>query len=171
MVIEKIKRRFMRLYKQQKIKNPKQQTYTNIEKFDEFVAKTLGLLYTAFPVPRELNACKDYGLQYVYEKSIRHVMLTDEEDFEAKIFYSTVQWLHQSGYIIIGREKKFPLGFEEVVLTTKGLVVLKAVPASLRDDRTIGTRLIDAVKSGSKEVIEEVVKLVLSQAVIKNLLD
>ena len=77
------------------------------------------------------------------------------------IFEATVRWLEQAGYLwtsgITGSTAT------EVVLTPKALEVMKAAPFA--DKQPLGEFLVDSVKSGAKQQVEEGVRIALNLGV------
>jgi hypothetical protein len=125
-------------------------TTSNIEKFDVTVGKAFALLYESFPLPRPLLAGAFVGEDNVIDKtSFTEAELTNDAEF----FMASIQWLIDAEYI--SSKERWLIGFREVVLTAKGLEVLKAVPDSLQGP--IGERLAAAAKTEGREVIRSLV--------------
>lgn len=81
---------------------------------------------------------------------------------EADMAYFTILWLIGSGYITATPHNSggYWYGFDEAVLTAKGLETLKAIPDSLTTP--LGERLKEAVKQGGWEATRTLVSQVLS---------
>lgn len=75
--------------------------------------------------------------------------------------YYAVEWLVESGYIS-ATPHRFD-GFSDAVLTAKGLEVLKLRPSSLNS--SFGDELMQASKSGTREVIKDVTSSLLSTGI------
>ncbi|AMR77288.1 hypothetical protein [Cupriavidus nantongensis] len=136
-------------------------TPQNIEKFDEIAGKIFAALYESFPVARKLDA-KEFveggfdAAYFVQERTGLHLR-TKEGDF----FESTIVWLTAAGYIQGVSKEREPRP-HDIILTPKGLEVLKAVPGSLTNSPTLGERMLGATKAGGKEVMRAAVKEALS---------
>jgi len=124
----------------------------NIALFDLYVGKILAKLYNTFPLKVEIDVCEMTGLSI------------DEESMnipkECQIFNDTMEWLHESGYLYY--QQSYPYAFSRVVLSAKGLEVLKSTPQSLQQKDGIGETLRDAVAHGKNELIRLSVNTILS---------
>lgn len=132
-------------------------TTSNIQKFDEITGRVFGALYENFPVARHL-LIEDFledGLSYN-----EHAQ-GDFPNQNGEFFFACVEWLAEAGYLRVS-EKLHDSGFDGVVLTAKGLEALKAVPASLTVGPSLGDQLVDATKSGTKNVVGRLAGEVLS---------
>jgi hypothetical protein len=132
-------------------------TASNIQKFDEITGQVFGALYQSFPVAKYLPI-KDFvedGL------SFDDFLGCEVANKNGQFFFACVEWLAESGYLRF-KEKYDHAGFADVVLTAKGLEALKAFPASLSADSSLGEQLVDATKSGAKSVIGSLAGEVLS---------
>ena len=166
MVAKKVKKWLIALFSRQKNNVEKRVAeMENIERFNVIVGTTLGLLYEAFPVPKDLDLSNDYKCESV-SKAIRRVALSRQEHDEALFIYATVRWLQQAGYITFAEERKFPLGFRGGILTAKGLEALQAIPDSINPDRkSAGQLLAEFIKTGIGDCFREAVKTVLGAGV------
>ncbi|UXZ55958.1 hypothetical protein LOS15_08020 [Halomonas sp. 7T] len=130
-----------------------------MEKFNRLVGLLFGTLYEEFPVPLRLDA-GDY-----LEKTI------DEDDYEGSFNFSeyfehTVKWLETAGYIWISQDFSSMDGYEvEVVLSEKGLEVLRRVPSSLEGSESIGERLARFAKSKTSEAVGVLISAAISSAI------
>lgn len=132
-------------------------TASNIERFDEITGQVLGALYEQFPVPRRLFI-KDFVQDgYTMDDQLGMEIPNDTGDF----VLASIAWLADAGYLRY-YEEVHGMGFLASVLTAKGLEVLKATPASLQVGPSLGEKLVDASKGGTKEVLRGVVGEVLS---------
>lgn len=113
----------------------------NIEKFNELASKVFALLYGTFPVPQNLYP---HSVGIPPAPQLEHDPDTGtigglgavseyEPSDEEKLFGHTVAWLVDMGYLIEKRRIDIT-SHEDVVLTVKGLEVLKAVPSVLDKD-------------------------------------
>lgn len=129
---------------------------SNIERFDVLTGRVLAELYQHFPVDLDLEA-------WSYRDLFTGAPMEDgwlaKED--GVFFQSTVLWLGSAGYIEHGSAANNGDVYR-CVLTAKGLEVLKAFPASLQAGPTLGDKLVDASKGGTKEVLRGVASEALS---------
>ncbi|OLS63742.1 hypothetical protein [Pseudomonas putida] len=132
-------------------------TASNIQQFDEITGQVLGLLYEKFPVPHSLmiREIAPNGL------AMDDFLCAEVPNEVGKFFLASVEWLAGAGYLNVG-DVAYNAGFLDVVLTAKGLEVLKATPASLQTGPSFGEKLADASKGGAKEILRGVVSEVLS---------
>lgn len=127
----------------------------NIELFDLYVGKLFVILYEEFPVRKNINAC-DF---LEYEEKLDEAY-TREEEKSCDIFDSTVQWLRESGYILY--KEKSSVWYIDVILSAKGLELLKAVPDSIRTKRSIGEHINYLAKESTDEALRKSVNVLLS---------
>lgn len=129
---------------------------SNIERFDEYVGIVLGHLYRQFPVPVLIDA-ELIGIDtslHLREGPggmgavVEHLLFPDEQ-----FFLHSIQWLVDAGYI---QAKRSGDRFSGAVLTSRGLEVLKALPASLQSGPSLGEQLVDASKAGAKDMLRAV---------------
>jgi hypothetical protein len=121
---------------------------SNIERFDETVAKIFSELYLEFPLPHNLRAESFMNSPMEFHEVYGKEMPTQDD---AEFFIATAQWLIQTGYIY-GEVHPY-IRVSDAVLTAKGLEVLKASPDSLATGPSIGEQLATATKDGSKELM------------------
>ncbi|MGQ0710890.1 MAG: hypothetical protein ACT4NV_14225 [Rhodoferax sp.] len=127
---------------------------SNIERFDEIAAQTLARLYESFPVPTVL-AVGQYGVE------IGDHNWDDPEAIRAAEFViASIQWLGDAGFIRFS-DVRHPIVVLDAVLTARGLEALKAMPDSLTG-HTLGERLVDGVKVGTKEMAMEALRQALA---------
>lgn len=126
---------------------------SNIEQFDEYAARIFALLYEAFPVPRDIDALELSGRPDVDENGMPQE--------EAEIAISTLHWLREAGYVWYENETGY--GALNVVLSAKGLELLKVVPASLEGKTSIGERLRTVATAGSAEVGKKLIAIALTE--------
>jgi hypothetical protein len=88
----------------------------NIDDFDAAVASILGRLYATFPNKTTVDAFELAG---------------DANDATRETYASTVEFLRDEGFLSYGQRSGKRGLFAQVVLTTKGLALLGATPASL----------------------------------------
>ncbi len=134
----------------------------NIETFDKMVGYVFSELYESFPICLEIKA--NPFLKKIEMHSEKNELILSE----------TLFWLRESGFITFKSpiEKSIskmdgviphPL-FSCVVLTAKGLEILKKIPKSVDEEKGIGEEIIDAVKIGAKDRISQLVSSALSIA-------
>lgn len=133
-------------------------TASNIERFDEYAGAIFAKLYDTFPLPTELTPYQFVGANL--REPARDGLGTVQND-NAYFFISCVDWLRSAGYLAIGGSYDDGT-YLDCVLTAKGLEVLKAVPESLQSGPSLGEKLVDASKSGTKELMRGVVGEALS---------
>lgn len=135
----------------------------NIELFNLTVAEVLGECYESFPERINLS---ESDVAYNVIEYYGDEILEKHPDFTDKLFgiaSSTVHWLEQAGYIWVGGRDLND--FYQVTLSSKGLELLNLVPDALSTKESVGTSLINGVKSTGKEAILTAIKLVLSEGV------
>lgn len=136
------------------------ETSSNIEKFDLIAGKAFSLLYESFPVPRGLvfGDFLEEEKVFTYDEK----MMMDVPSKESDFVLQSLLWLMGSGFI---QAKKSDFGLMQAVLTVKALEVLKQMPSSIASDdakKTLGERLVDASKSGSKAALASAFNQALS---------
>ncbi|MEC5386730.1 hypothetical protein VVD49_13430 [Uliginosibacterium sp. H3] len=129
---------------------------SNIDQFDDVTAKTFAYLYESFPVPAFLLV-ERFGVMI----DVEAYPLGDSVK-EADFWVACWDWLIAAGYMYAG-DRIRPVGFSDVVLTAKGLEVLKAVPSSLSNGQTVGDQIVAGLKSGALDAVKDGVKLALSR--------
>lgn len=138
----------------------------NIDIFDIFTGYVLGELYESFPICIEINL-QDF---------IKKTDGIDNTEKNQLILSETLFWLQDNNFLDFPIPNEKPLKrfdgalaypqFSCVVLTAKGLEVLKKVPKSLNDkEKGMGEHLMEAAKTGTKHAISELVGSVLSTAI------
>lgn len=132
-------------------------TTSNIQKFDEITGQVFGALYENFPVARDLLIVDFLENGFSFDDDIQG----DTPNQDGLFFIASVEWLAEAGYLRFG-DRLHGSGFDEVVLTAKGLEALKAVPASLTLGPSLGDQLVDATKSGTKSILGNLAGEVLS---------
>lgn len=103
----------------------------NVRKFDEITEKLLNHLAVVFPIPSDVGTAS-LGLKEsskgtydpVEETNVGGEPETDDE----KYLQPTIAWLLQSGYI---HGEKGQHGYRALVLTERGLALLRVRPQSL----------------------------------------
>lgn len=137
-------------------------TTPNIERFNEVTGLLLAHLYEHFPVPQDIEAGEFVDNATVPAKPIPGVISPYFEDLttDGTFFVSAVEWLATAGFLTF--DKRFNSEITGVVLSEKGLQTLNAVPESLTASAPLGERLVDAAKSGGKEVLKATLREVLS---------
>jgi hypothetical protein len=127
-----------------------------MDEFNRITVLVLGQLYEAFPQALRLK------VEDVYEAP-------NENDI--RYFSYTVEFLASEGYIKHQGASDEGLFFIEVILTMKGLTVLRLTPdsldakeiESLDAKETLGHRFGGFLKNGAKDVGKEVLKAAVNQ--------
>ncbi len=132
-------------------------TTSNIQRFDEITGQVFGALYECFPVPRHLIIEQFIEDGYTFNEH----MASDVANERGEFFIACVEWLAESGYLRF-EIRSHGCGVLNAVLTAKGLEALKALPTSLSAGPSLGDRLVDATKSGSKSILGSLAGEVLS---------
>jgi len=134
----------------------------NIDLFNDYTASVLSELYTHFPVKRSIDARTLCG--HTDRDDFGGIVDADGRPSKAfEIACGTIEWLGDSGYLTYA--SRTPCAFVNVVLTPKGLSLLKSSPDALRSKDTLGERLLRFVTEGSKELARDAVKAVITAAV------
>jgi len=127
----------------------------NIEMFDLYVGRIFAKLYEAFPLRVDVDVCVECGKEI------------DQQELyipkECEIYYDTLVWLEKSGFLHIDRENR-PYGFGGVVLSAKGLELLKSTPKSVKHQDGIGEKIRDLVVQGRDEALRKSVNELLHYA-------
>jgi hypothetical protein len=132
----------------------------SIQKFDRIVALIFADLYEKFPVRSHVSVyklfdCKESGY---YDSGIWH----EPEDLtksDQEFYYHTVNWLISTGYIIGTIEHH---NSSSITLSMKGLQLLKSVPDSLENSKSLGEQLLSVISSGAKDSAAQLVSQALS---------
>lgn len=154
---------------------------TNLEVFESQSAEIFKLLYASFPVPLDLYFHQvTPGIRPVamfnepveqptnqdefdtYYRSFDIYAQSEEYQINHTVFSATVQWLSDSGYLKFGRASSYE-SFDQVVLTAKGLEVLKCTPSSIDGSLSIGEKLQDEVVSTGSDVARDMVRQLLRE--------
>ncbi|NBB09552.1 hypothetical protein [Pseudomonas sp. SLFW] len=120
---------------------------SNIERFDNLASRLFAELYESFPMGKDIDTANYLDPATQWSERYQQEVLIDDGEF----FLATVLWLQRAGYLSV--DKYHHSRVSDVVLTAKGLEVLRAVPGSLQGDASIGEQLADAAKSGGKEAM------------------
>lgn len=126
----------------------------NIELFDRYASIILGRLYEKFP-------CKD--TMFVSEIASEEIDPEQGLTMNLQIARDTLLWLAMSGYLNYDKDNYY--AFQGAVLTEKGLRLLREVPESLKSKKTLGERLVNALKVGAEDVAKEILKTIISLGV------
>lgn len=130
---------------------------SNIDVFNDHVSQVFALLYESFPTPRDIDF-QSFTYEDLPEEN-REMGTVPESMYEPAMH--AVGWLIKEDYIRC-ETSSIDGGFYLVQLTGKGLATLQSVPASLQGTTSIGQRISEAVKSGSKEVARKMVTEAIS---------
>lgn len=123
----------------------------NIELFDRYASVILGRLYEKFP-------CRDTF--FISEIASEEIDPEQELSLNLQIARETLLWLASSGYLTFDKDNYY--AFQGVVLTERGLGLLNEVPESLKAKKTLGERLVNAVKIGAQETAKEMLRKIIS---------
>lgn len=134
----------------------------NIELFDEYTAKIFTKLYQTFPVPQDFiivdfiarGEVNDFGM--IVDKKDEASSHLNVSSAHANVAWHTFTWLKETGFIKIEGEHH-SLSLSGIVLTAKGLEVLKATPESLQPSKRIGDALIGLLKQGATESASQLI--------------
>lgn len=133
---------------------------SNIERFDELTGRVLAALYAAFPMPVALVPEKFVGKAWGVDNFTGALVASEETEF----FTATVTWLAEAGYLRYQEADSVKVsGYTGVVLTAKGLELLKAIPDSLGG--SFGERLREAAAAEGREGLRALVSQVLGTGV------
>lgn len=126
---------------------------SNMDEFNRISAIVLAKLYEAFP----------QGIGILAEE----VSETDSKPDEDTImnFDYTVRFLASEGFLKYESESDQGLFFGEVILTLKGLKILRSVPNVLEEKQSLGQKVTGLVKGGTKEISKEALKAVINQII------
>jgi hypothetical protein len=118
------------------------ETPPNIDEFNKIAALVFAQLYREFPVPVDINREVIAQALGVPEKDWGNFLLPSGRSF-ATILTTTIGWLKADEYTMaFGSDPS-----KSVILTTKGLRVMNAVPSPLEE--TVGTELRRATEPNS----------------------
>lgn len=133
---------------------------SNIERFDELTGQVLAALYAEFPMPMRLMPDKFVAEWWVRDENICGPVASRD----TQVFVATVTWLADAGYLRYQELDPTQLhGFGGVVLSAKGLELLKAIPDSLGG--SFGERLGEAVATEGREGLRALVSQVLGAGI------
>ncbi|WP_272660624.1 hypothetical protein [Providencia sp. PROV150] len=134
-------------------------TPENIVKFNEVTGITLAHLYEKFPVKTSFllsTLFPDTQIISAENTGIPQVNLNS-------IFVSSaIDWLIETGYITGQID---PRQAKNLVLTSKGLELLKLIPNSIDGSSSFGDELVKATKTGTKEVLVNVASSLLTSGI------
>ena len=131
------------------IKSQPQDSHS-IDEFNRLTANLLSYLYDVFPIMALVRA-KDF--------------YNNVEPVSLAYMVGTMKFLNDEGFIKIGGEAGGGDLYMGVQLTSKGLAVLNKVPDALGKGPTVGDKIKAALKVGSKEVLKEAVKTLVSESI------
>lgn len=84
-----------------------------------------------------------------------------EDDQVNEIFYYSIKWLHDYGYISYDIPRNGPMSYE-CQLTEKSLNLLNKMPNSLENSgETIGQKIVKLLKEGAKEALFDIINKVI----------
>ena len=130
---------------------------SNIDIFDRCVGVFFARLYESFPKRIDIRFAEIP--EDIFDKTDSNEQA--ERKFEG--YEHAVKWLHQAGYAWANHVDD--RGAEGIVLSPKGLEVLRAKPRSLLQRKSIGDLITEAVKSGAKDALTKAVGFALIKGV------
>ncbi|EOA5469306.1 hypothetical protein ACQZMT_003738 [Vibrio cholerae] len=131
---------------------------TNYELFNEIAGEVLVHLLSCFP----MSSKEPVGKITKYRRSGD----TNDTPHEWEVFYQTVTWLEEEGFIRskgrAQRTGKYML--PDCVLTLKGLEALKSIPDPINPDsgNSLADSMVQAVEEEAKDKLKELTKKGLS---------
>ena len=127
---------------------------SNMDEFNRITAIVFAKLYEAFP----------QGIRLAVE-DVTDGNGTPEENTIRNFDYA-VRFLASEDFLKYTGESDEGLFFVEVILTLKGLKILRSIPEALVEKESLGQRVTALVKSGSKEISKEALKAVINQIIL-----
>ncbi|WP_217519082.1 hypothetical protein [Vibrio metschnikovii] len=153
----------------------------NLELFELQTAEVFKILYEVFPVPVDiyfhqvtpkLQAVCLFGEPVdipeskdkfsEYYRSFDIFRQSEEYQRNNDVFQASMKWLSDSGYLQFERCSGYEC-FNDVVLTAKGLEVLKCTPASIDGSLSLGEKLQQEAISTSSDLARDLVKQALGE--------
>jgi hypothetical protein len=114
----------------------------NIQEFNTIAGLIFAQLYQGFPIVKDIDKAEIAKAMGVVGTDWGHHMLPSGRNFNETL-NGTIYWLNKQGYTT-GRGPGPSVG---MVLTTKGLIAMNAVPSELK--QSVGAELTKAVEKGS----------------------
>lgn len=121
-----------------------------MHEFNRITVLVLGTLYQAFPQAVRLQV---------------EVIDENPDSNTIKNFYYTVYFLSSEGYLKYEGAQDEGKFFIEVMLTMKGLRVLRLVPDAFQEKLNLGESFVGLLKSNAREADEEVLKVMVNRFV------
>jgi hypothetical protein len=118
------------------------ETPPNINEFNQIAALVFAQLYREFPVEVDIDRGAIAKALGVSEGDWGNHVPPSGRSF-AHVLSGTIGWLKADNYTLASG----PVPFQRVILTTKGLQVMNAVPSPLKE--TVGTELRKATETSS----------------------
>ena len=116
----------------------------NIDRFNQYTARLFADLYASFPMPCDIS---------YFEWLDQDALETDRD--ELAFCEVTIRWLEDAGYIHVGvRDVEGAYG---IVLTAKGMEMMKVVPQSVKTKKSVGDALVGAVRDGMRVSAAQIV--------------
>ena len=124
---------------------------TNIDEFNEYVAKILNKLYSEFPKEISINP---YDITKKLEKD------------QNEAFFGTMRFLKNEEFIRMNERMTYTNNYyDNVALTSKGLSILGATPVSLKPNETFIQKIRKSLKSGTKEVVTATIQELIKYSI------
>lgn len=146
----------------------------NIGKFNYYVGVIFAKLYSSFPCRSRIEYLEIIGASECPETTdmegrwtglyIRDGELENLSN-EFEFLHETLQWLHETGYLVGTVGLSHGGRYATVTLSPKGLEILKIVPSSITPElsgKSIADELSEALEASAKEKISEVAGKALS---------
>jgi hypothetical protein len=124
---------------------------SNIEDFNKGAALVLERLYEAFPQTISLDVSQ-LDSESVDQNTVRN-------------YGATIEFLISEEFISGEDPDGRGIFFPSLILTSKGLAILHSVPDVLKENTTLGRRISNVLKEGSKEAIKGALNTVISQVI------
>ena len=132
---------------------------SNPELGELYTAKIFAILYESWPVKKGLDAALVTGMEY--DTDNLNELNAPRQPREWDVCSGLFSWLEREEYIITDgfRGNVWTLGRTE--LTQKAIEALKKIPDPLNPDKTrsMGDAIVDAVKHGGEQAVNQVIKL------------
>ena len=122
---------------------------SNMDDFDKVTAAVLANLYQSFPQKIKIS------VEDVFDNPDQNTIMN---------FDGTVMFLAAEGFLKFDHDSDEGKFFVGVVLTLKGLRILHSVPDILKEQPTLGQRMVNILKGGAKEASKEGLKAVVKEA-------
>ncbi len=124
---------------------------SNMEDFNKGAALVLGRLYEAFPQTISLDVTKLDSVS-VDQNTVRN-------------YGAAIEFLISEGFITGEDPDGRGIFFPSLILTSKGLAILHSIPDVLTEKTTLGRKISNVLKEGSKEAFKGALNTVISKVI------